>query len=134
MPVTQAVLDNVRDRLRRCQGTRGLSRAVAVATLAVVAAGAAGIATPELAGQRATAGRLIATFTKLMVSQSSAPGPVVTLAATEAAVNGAHPAGWVQFQAYDTDIGSPVAVSAAGIATTTAAILSVPPAAGLSAV
>jgi hypothetical protein len=43
-----------------------------------------------------------------------APGFVATLAASESAANGAHPPGWVQFQADDTTIGSPVAVSAAG--------------------
>jgi hypothetical protein len=128
MAVTQAVHDNVRDRLLRWTGARGLSRVAAVVTLTVVAAGAASLVTPEAAGHGIRAGRLIATITKLTVSQNLARGSVVTLAAREVAVDGAHPAGWVQFEAGDTDVGDPVAVSPAGLATTTAAILGALPA------
>jgi len=44
----------------------------------------------------------------------------VTLTATESAADGTTPAGTVQFGVASTDIGAPVAVGAAGVATTTA--------------
>lgn len=126
-PTPQVVLDNVRSRILRWHSAGGPSRAAALVTIASMAAGALGPATTTLAGDDVLAGGLMATITKLTVSPNTAPGSVATLAATEAAVNGVHPAGWVQFQAGDTDIGAPVAVSSSGIATTTAAILAVAP-------
>jgi hypothetical protein len=129
MPVSQGDLDNVRNRSFRRRLERGLSRTAVLLTLATVAGGAAGLATTELADHYVATGRLIATTTKLTVSPDSATSSVVTLAAREAAADGAHPAGWVQFEAGETDIGAPVAVSSAGVATTTAVILTAAPAA-----
>jgi len=134
MPPTQVDLDNLRNRNLRWRNSRGLSRTAALATLATVATGLAGLTTSEVAAHDLAIGRLIATMTELTVSPDTAAGSVATLAATEAAANGAHPAGWVQFEAGDTDIGAPVAVSSSGVATTSAAILGATSAAGLSAV
>lgn len=60
------------------------------------------------------------TTTTLAASPTSATvGKAVTLTATEVATDGTHPAGSVQFAAGGTLIGSPVAVNASGVATTT---------------
>lgn len=123
MPVTQVVLDNLRNRSIRARILGGPSWTAALTTFAIVAAGIAGPSTSGFVRHDVTAGGLIATITKLTVSQNSAPGSVVTLAAREVAADGAHPAGWVQFEAGGTDVGDPVAVSRAGLATTSAAIL-----------
>ena len=134
MPVTQAVRDDLRNRLLRRLYAGGLGWVAAVVAAIVLAAGAAGLATSKLAGQGATAGGLVATITRLTVSPNAPPGAVVTLNASEVAADGAHPAGWVQFEAGETDIGAPVAVSSTGIASTTAAILgTLPSAASLTA-
>lgn len=61
-----------------------------------------------------------ATTTTLAGSPNPAtPGATVTLTATESAADGTRPAGTVQFGTGGTDIGAAVAVSAAGVATTT---------------
>jgi hypothetical protein len=99
-----------------------------------VVGGLAGLGASALIRHEMGATTQIATVTRLTVAPNPAPGSLATLAATEAGANGAHPAGWVQFQANHTDIGPPVAVSAAGLAITTAAIVGAAPAAGLSAV
>lgn len=59
-------------------------------------------------------------------AQPSAAGVAgaVTLAATETAADGSHPAGYIQFQVGGTDVGAPVAVSSTGVATTTISALS----------
>jgi Bacterial Ig-like domain (group 3) len=60
------------------------------------------------------------TSTTLVASPSPATvNSTVTLTATEKASGGAHVAGNVQFEAGKTDLGSPVAVDADGVATTT---------------
>jgi len=62
-----------------------------------------------------------ATSTSLTASPTPATaGSPVTLTATEIAADNTHPAGSVQFQANGTNIGSPVAVNASGVATTSA--------------
>ncbi len=68
--------------------------------------------------QCASAG--VSTTTTLTASPDIAtPGQTVTLTATVVTGDGSQPAGSVQFQVGDTDIGPPVAVSADGVATTT---------------
>jgi hypothetical protein len=129
MPVSQGDLDNVRNRSLRRRMAQGLSPTAVLLTVATVTGGVAGLATSELAAHYVAAGSVIATSTKLTVSPDSPASSVVRLAASEAAANGAHPAGWVQFEAGDTDIGAPVAVSSAGVAATTAVILTAAPAA-----
>lgn len=60
------------------------------------------------------------TSTTLVASPSPATvGVAVTLTATEKAAGGAHVAGQLQFEVGGADLGSPVAVDAAGVATTT---------------
>jgi hypothetical protein len=51
----------------------------------------------------------------------------VGLTATEVAADGTHPAGSVQFEVGGTDIGTPVAVNASGVATTTTMFASAGP-------
>jgi len=133
MPVTQAVLDNWRKRGFHWPTARGLTRGATHVTLSAVVGGLAGLGASAVIRHEVTAATQISTATRLTVS-NSAQGSLATLAATEAAANGDHPAGWVQFQAGETDIGSPVAVSAAGVATATAALLGAVPARSLSAV
>jgi alpha-tubulin suppressor-like RCC1 family protein len=68
----------------------------------------------------ATQGTAVSTTTTLTASPSSlTAGKPVSLSATEEAADGTNPAGSVQFEVNDTDIGSPVAVNASGVATTT---------------
>src|SRR5215472_7599940 len=133
MPVTQAVLDNWRKRGFHWPTARGLTRGATHVTLSAVVGGLAGLGASAVIRHEVRAATQISTATRLTVS-NSAQGSLATLAATEAAANGDHPAGWVQFQAGETDIGSPVAVSAAGVATATAALLGAVPARSLSAV
>jgi hypothetical protein len=67
-----------------------------------------------------TAPVVTGTTTTLTASPNPATaGQTVTLTATEIAADNTHPAGSVQFQAGGTAIGTPVAVSATGVATTT---------------
>src|SRR5215831_14153216 len=122
MPVTQAELDHSRNRRGRWRAARGLTRSAAHLTLSAVVGGLAGLGASALIRHEVVSATPIATITRLTVSPDAAPGSLVILAATEAGANGAHPAGWVQFEEGDTDIGSPVAVSPAGTATTTAVI------------
>jgi hypothetical protein len=99
-------------------------RAALLTALAVSIAGAAGLtavsAALTVAGGTA---RPIATAATVRASPGR-PGAgaagVVTLAATETAANGIHPAGYFQFEAAGTDIGSAVPVNSNGVATTVA--------------
>lgn len=142
MPVTQAVRDNLRDRLVRWRMCLHPSRRTALILLAGVAVGMTAPTAAALAERAAAAGVVslrpagstrTATITKLKVSAASAAGGLVRLSAMERAANGTHPAGWVQFEADNTDIGAPVAVSPAGEATTTAAFLGAAPIALMAA-
>ena len=61
-----------------------------------------------------------ATNTTLTASPNPAQvGTTVALTSTTTATDGTHPAGTVQFEAGGTNIGTPVAVNASGVATTT---------------
>jgi Bacterial Ig-like domain (group 3) len=66
-------------------------------------------------------GPVVATTTTQLVATPNpvAVGATATLTATEVASDSTHPAGSVQFEAGGTDIGTPVAVNASGVATTT---------------
>jgi hypothetical protein len=70
--------------------------------------------------QCTSASSAIATTTTLTASPSAATtSTLVTLTASESAADGTTPAGTVQFGLGSSDIGTPVAVSAAGVAATT---------------
>src|SRR5579862_9518129 len=98
-------------------GTRRLARAGFILTLA--AAGA--LALVCVPGSAAlAAGSPVTTTVSLSASPNPAnAGTTVTLTADTSAADGTNPAGMVQFEANGTNIGSPVAVNASGVATTT---------------
>jgi hypothetical protein len=66
-------------------------------------------------------GPVVATTTTTLIATPNpvAVGATATLTATEVASDSTHPAGSVQFQAGGTNIGTPVAVNASGVASTT---------------
>jgi phosphate ABC transporter phosphate-binding protein len=67
----------------------------------------------------ATSGAISTTTTMTASPSPGVTGQIVTLTATSVAADGSHPAGSVQFEVGGTLVGSPVAVNASGIATTT---------------
>jgi hypothetical protein len=68
-----------------------------------------------------SSGPVVATTSTTLTASPDpvAVGATVTLTAAEVASDSTHPAGSVQFEAGGTDIGTPVAVNASGVATTT---------------
>ena len=73
-----------------------------------------------VAAASSPASALVATTTTLTASPNPAnAGATVTLTAATSAADGTHQAGSVQFAVGTTNIGSPVAVNASGVATTT---------------
>jgi outer membrane protein assembly factor BamB len=74
----------------------------------------------QLTAYAAATSAAVVTSTSLAASPATAtPGEPVVLTATESASDGSSPTGTIQFEVGGTDIGSPVAVDANGVATTT---------------
>jgi hypothetical protein len=122
MPRTQVILDYSSNRRLGWRPVSCRRRAALLAALAVGIAGAAGLTavTAALTVASATA-RPVATATTVRASPDRAgTAGVVELAATETAANGIHPAGYFQFEAAGTDVGSAVPVNSHGVATTLA--------------
>jgi hypothetical protein len=124
MPRTQVILDYSSDHRLGWRAVTWRRRRALLAALAVGITGTAGLTaiSAALTGT-STAGRPIATATTVRASADrvgAGAGGVVKLAATETAANGVHPAGYFQFEAAGTNIGSVVPVNSAGVATTTA--------------
>jgi hypothetical protein len=124
MPRTQVILDYSSDHRLGWRAVTCHRRAALLAALAIGIAGVAGLtaATAALTAAGATT-RPVATATTVRASADRAgagAAGVVELAATETAANGIHPAGYFQFEAAGTDVGSAVPVNSDGVATTTA--------------
>ena len=111
-------------RGRACSGrgrTRGGKRRLALAGFISTLAAAIGLA---VACVPASAARAAMAPVQTTVTLTASPNPAnagttVTLTADTSAADSTNPAGTVQFEANGTNIGSPVAVSASGVATTT---------------
>jgi hypothetical protein len=124
MPRTQVFLDDSSDHRLGWRAVTRHRRAALLAALAVSIAGVAGLtaATAALTVAGATT-RPVATATTVRAATDRAGAGatgVVELAATETAANGIHPAGYFQFEAAGTDVGSAVPVNSNGVATTMA--------------
>ncbi len=123
MPRTRVILGHSSDRGLGCRLVAHRRRAALLAALAVGITGAAGLTVSAALTVTAAATRPIATATTVRASADTAgPGAagLVMLAATETAASGIHPAGYFQFEAAGTDIGSAVPVNSEGVATTMA--------------
>jgi hypothetical protein len=124
MPRTQVVLDHSSDHRLGWRVAACRRRAVLPVAFAVGIAGTAGL-TGVCAAFTVTgaAAPPVSTATVVRASPgraSAGAADVVKLAASETAANGIHPAGYFQFEAAGTDIGSAVPVNSNGVATTMA--------------